>query len=129
MKPISLIENVIQAADWTQDKVDLFRARINEIIAAVNETYYPSNSQAVKVLSGAVTIGPTPPKATSKHTFAAASSPEEIAHGLTRVPTGYLVIRCYPIGKVADASLDQWNAKTVFLQADTPGLTVTLLFF
>lgn len=57
------------------------------------------------------------------------TAPVEIAHGLGRYPNGYIVIRKYPGGDIFDASPQEWNPTTAFLQTDSPGLTATVLFF
>lgn len=130
MTPVSQIAQILLGASgWTQQQVETLRNKINELATAVNDSYHASVSTAMKVLSGELGNAPSLPQGMTRFTFTAAATPYEVSHGLDRVPTGYLVIRSYPAGNVADASLDQWNAKTAWLQSDSAGLTVTLLFF
>ena len=118
----------VEAAPWSQDKVEMVRRKLNELAGNLNTLLSIGNSICLRVLSGELRA--TPARSPLKvHTFTGASVAEEVAHGLGFVPAGYLIVRSYPIGSVGDADLASWNTKTVFLQTDTPGLTVTLLFF
>lgn len=129
MKPISEMAKIlVDAGVWRQEQVESLRAKVNEAIQVLNRVVSRTDSLAVRVLAGEVKNAPVTPQGMTTYTFAGVGA-EEVPHGLGRVPAGYLVIRRYPIGQVADASLADWNARTAWLQTDTPGLTITVLWF
>ena len=128
MTPVSEV-GPIAAQPWNQDKVETIRRKLIELARGLNRFVWLTTSTAIRVLSGELGNSPQLPQGMTLYTFAAAAGGEEVAHGLDRVPTGYLVIRRYPMGQVADANLSDWNSRTVWLQTDQAGLQVTLLFF
>lgn len=129
MRPISEIAAMV-AQPWAASQVEIIRAKILELSLAINRLIYLFDSTAIKVFSGEQRLTPVLPRGMTSYTFAATATAEEVAHGLERVPTGYLVIRAYPQAAVmvADAARADWNAKTIWLQGEA-GLTVTLVFF
>ena len=130
MKPISDIGPIVVGPHgWTQAQVELVRTKLIELARGVNQFVALSTSTAIRVLSGELGNSPVAPRGMTKHVFTNAATAEEVAHGLDSVPTGYIVIRRYPSGTVADAALSDWNRRTVWLQSNLAGLSVTLLFF
>lgn len=128
MNPVTEIAS-ISAEPWTQGKVEALRLKLIELAHGLNQLVSVTTSTASRVISGELGNSPKLPQGMTAYTFAGASVAEEVPHGLGRVPTGYLVIRRYPLGQVADANLASWNSRTVWLQTDKAGLSVTLLFF
>ncbi len=114
----------------TQVQVELLRQKINELCKTLGLTAYVQDSTALKVLGGNQRNAPVLPRGMTNYTFLATSTPEEVSHGLDRVPTGYLVIRAYPQPTVpiGDASLADWNTKTAWLSGEA-GVNVTILWF
>lgn len=130
MNPIGELPKIpVDRGQVREDQVELIRAKVNQLVAGVNRTASLLTSTAIKAISGEQRATPTSPRGRTQYTFLASSTPEEVAHGLGRVPDGYIIIRRYPLGTVADAALADWNTRTAWLQTDTPGLTVTILWF
>lgn len=112
----------------TQQQVNVIRNKIVEVIRTGNEVA-KLVSVAMRVFAGErVAPGKKLPGLVT-HVFENSSAAEQLSHGLGRQPIGYLVLRRYPLGQVADAALEDWNPLTAFLQSDTAGLRVTVLFF
>ena len=111
----------------SQAQVNQLRSKIVELVRTVN-ALASLVSIGVRLLSGYRVQPGTKLPGLVVHTFAT-GAPEEVSHGLGRYPIGYLVLRRYPIGQVADASPEDWNPLTAWLQTDVAGLTVTVLFF
>ncbi len=130
MNPIGELSKIaVDKGAIRDDQVEMIRTKINQVVAGVNRTGFLAESTAIRAISGEERGAPTSPRGRTRHTFTNASTAEEIPHGLGKVPDGYIVVRRYPLGTVADAALADWNQKTAWLQTDTAGLTVTILWF
>lgn len=114
----------------SQAQVNRFRDTFQKLIKNVN-TLAAGVSVAFRLFAGEKPkpgVGNKLPGLVQGLTFTS-TDPVEVAHGLGRYPNGYLILRKYPGGDVFDASPQEWNPTTAFLQTDSPGLTVTVLFF
>lgn len=62
------------------------------------------------------------------HRFETMGEAEIISHGLSAVPTGWLVIRQDAPGSVyaLDADVALWTNATIAVRSDAPGMTVTI---
>lgn len=64
------------------------------------------------------------------HTFAGAFVTEDVAHGLGRVPNGYIITKTVGPGiEIISTGTGAVNDKTISLYANSGSLLVTIMFF